>query len=176
MKKILSIMACLALTASVSGTALAGGGTDKLTNVKNQQSIDIEVACQNNTVIPDVYSVDIEWQDMIFTYNASGTKTWNPVTHMYTAETTGQWSKDAADITVINHSNRSIEVVVSYENDNQIGVDVLVTNGTFTIESAVDKAVDAPELKQSATLTISGIPDDQTAKDMKVGQVTITIK
>ena len=32
-----------------------------------------------------VYSVDLTWEDMTFTYNESGARTWDPDTHTYTA-------------------------------------------------------------------------------------------
>lgn len=47
---------------------------------------------------------------MEFTYNMSGTKTWNAKTHEYDIDTKCEWSAKGNDISVTNHSNAAIDV------------------------------------------------------------------
>ena len=52
-------------------------------------------------------SVDVEWEEMNFTY-FGGHKVWDPETHSYTTESACWWDEPKA-ITVTNHSNSAIK-------------------------------------------------------------------
>ena len=53
-----------------------------------------------------VYSVDIAWTDMNFTYTGAGEGTWNPETHQYEGGTEASWTDSNASVTVINPLQR----------------------------------------------------------------------
>lgn len=66
-----------------------------------------------------VYSVDITWDSMAFTYYADDKKTWDPETHTWTVDGTGgTWTNENGDktsyITVTNHSNAKIKATVTF--------------------------------------------------------------
>ncbi|MCD7736759.1 MAG: hypothetical protein LUI07_07355, partial [Lachnospiraceae bacterium] len=65
---------------------------------------------------PTVYSVEIAWGDLAFTYQ-SATDVWNPETHQYESAASSVWSwADGGNIiTVTNGSNASVSVSVSYQ-------------------------------------------------------------
>ena len=62
-----------------------------------------------------VYSVDIAWTDMNFTYTGAGEGTWDPETHQYEGGTEASWTDSNASVTVINHSNAAVTVTASFE-------------------------------------------------------------
>ena len=73
-------------TLSLSTTALAAGNVDGA-GVGSQDPIDVTAKYNDGATEPTVYSVDLTWEDMTFTYNESGTRTWDPDTHTYTDTT-----------------------------------------------------------------------------------------
>ncbi len=60
-----------------------------------------------------VYSVDINWGNMNFTYTASS-GTWNPKTHQYEGGSEGTWTARNNIVTVTNHSELPVEVSFGY--------------------------------------------------------------
>ena len=122
-----------------------------------------------------VYSVDISWGDMKFTYTA-GTSEWDPAKHEYVVAE-GVWtpvSTDSNKITVTNHSNAGIEAQFSFA---ATGAFTDKVNGTFTkdaitLGSAENKGLD--EVKDSTTLSLSGKVDSFT-EISTIGTVTVSI-
>ena len=80
------------------------------------------------------------------------------------------WVDDEGSVTVTNHSNAEVAVTVSFADADNGTASVDVANGTFTLESAVDKATNAAD-SETATLTASGIPESNA----KIGTVTVAI-
>ena len=118
-----------------------------------------------------VYSVDVAWTDLSFTYN-EGKLSWSPEDHDYTkADPKADWSDDEGFVTVTNHSNAKVAVTVSFDDANANDtVDIEVTNGSFTLESAVDKDKNAGD-SDVAALTAKGTP---TASG-KIGSIVVAI-
>ncbi len=175
MKKLLTLILALALVASVSVTAFAAEPDATLIGDDNSASVDVYVTYEDTTNTPTVYSVDVEWQEMNFTYVSAGTLVWKPETHEYEQQTTGAWETKSADIKVTNHSNAAVDVTVTYTANGTTGVTGTITNGTFTLETAEGKTVaEAPS--KTATFTVGGIPTDKKAKDLKVGTVTVSFE
>lgn len=173
MRKLISAILVLALAASLSLTAFA---ENTLTGGNNSDEIDVSVTYQDATTQPTVYSVDVTWESMAFTYRDAGTRTWNPATHKYDVTENGGWNKTSANITVTNHSNAAVNVTVTYAATGTSGVTAQVTNGSFAIESAENKAVTDTSLVKVATLTVSGTPSDKGANNLKIGAVTVKFK
>ena len=104
MKKLIATALALTMTLGMSTTALAAGNVDGA-GVGSQDPIDVTAKYNDGVTEPAVYSVDLAWEDMTFTYNESGTRTWNPDTHTYTDTTSAGWDKITAAVTTTNHSN-----------------------------------------------------------------------
>lgn len=124
-----------------------------------------------------VYSVDITWGDMAFTYTAAA-GTWDPAKHAYTGAEGGVWTvdnKDGNKIKVTNHSNAEITASIDYT--PAPGYDSI--NGSFdktslVLATAVDTEVsNAPN--DSAALTLTGALDSKTAANTKIGTITVTL-
>lgn len=143
----------------------------------NNGSKDVTATYKAGAVSDIIYSVDVSWGSMEFTYTSPAQGTWNPETHAYDgAETTGRWScgTDANKITVTNHSNTDITADLSYNK----GVDYQDIVGTFSsdvlsVASAVDTPVEqAPSA--SAILEMAGeLPESE--ESVVVGSITITL-
>lgn len=131
-----------------------------------------------------IYSVDISWGDMKFTYTGEIAGTWNPATHETSAGTAAAWTVDTAaadgklagnEVKVTNHSNGAITATVAYKSlDAYSAVTGTVTNGTLNLASAVETTYEnAPN--GTASLTLSGeLPSTHTA-GAQIGTVTVTI-
>ena len=173
MKKLFTILALVltvALCASfaVSAETLTALGTTAPQNV----TVDYQPATDDTDTV--VYSVDVAWADLEFTYNA-GTEKWNPTAHDYTTSNDdGEWTNTNGSITVTNHSNADVAVTVGYTDATDGAVDVSLTNGTFELESAVGKAF-AEADADTATLAVDTATSTAPTADATVGTVTVTI-
>ena len=167
MKKLVSCVAALAMCFGLSATVFAA-------EVPGSQTIDVKAKSVENTEKPIVYSVDLSWDAMEFTYQSSGTKTWNPATHTYTDSTTGAWS-EGKSITVTNHSNATVNANYSFE----VNSPYREVNGNFSkaqmnLATAEGTSVaDAP--KGSTVLTLNGTPNSTIADSTVIGTVTISL-
>ena len=177
MKKLIATALALTMTLSLSTTALAGGnvyGAD----VGSQVPIDVTAKYNNGATVPTVYSVDLTWEDMTFTYNASGTRIWDPDTHTYTGTTSAGWDKDSAVVTATNHSNTNVTVSFTYTPQGNTGVTASMTKLSFILYAGVEYYPDDAHTDSSA-LTINGNskPNDSvTAEGVTIGTITVTIE
>ena len=124
-----------------------------------------------------VYSVDITWGDMAFTYTAEA-GIWDPANHTYTGAEGGVWtvdSKDGNKIKVTNHSNAEITASIDYT--PAPGYDSI--SGSFdktslVLATPVDTEVsNAPN--DSAELTLSGALASTATTSTKIGTITVTL-
>ena len=124
-----------------------------------------------------VYSVDIDWGNMEFTYTAAA-GVWDPKTHTITGADGGTWKANNTDgnkITVTNHSNTAVTATFSYA--AATGYDSI--SGSFdktslNLATAVGTEVsNAP--KDSAALSLSGALDSATAANTTIGTITVTL-
>ena len=171
MKKLLSILALVLTVALCASFAVSAADVDKLDELG---SVSKDVVLDYKPNAPDtdtiVYSVDVTWNDVKFSYDAGNTK-WNPDDHEYNAPgDDASWTDDEGKVTVANHSNAVVAVTVSFESANNGTATINVDNGTFELESAVGKAVGAAD-SDVAILTANGEPKS----DAKIGTVTVTI-
>lgn len=124
-----------------------------------------------------VYSVDITWGDMAFTYTAEA-GTWNPANHTYTGAEGGVWKVDKEGgntITVTNHSNTGVTAAFSYVAADGFGdISGSFDNASLTLESAVGTAVEAAP-KGTTSLSLNGALDSTTADNTKIGTITVTL-
>lgn len=167
MKKI--IAATLALTLSMSMGNLVYAVEDK--------SADIRATYQAGKENTDtVYSVDVKWGSLEYTYSSGVTKSWDPTTLKYNeASGTSSWTcQEGADqITVTNNSNADITASLAYdETDSNIA-------GTFTKSKIGLKSAEGTNVGESpsetTTLSLKGALSDTTAEKKEIGNVTVTI-
>ena len=176
MKKLIATALALTMTLSLSTTALAGGNVDGA----GLGSQDINVTAKYNDGVkePTVYSVDLTWEDMTFTYNESGTRIWNPDTHTYTDTTSAGWDKDTAVVTATNHSNANVTVSFTYTPQGDTGVDASMTKSSFILAAGMENYPDDASTNSSA-LTIHGSSKPNgsvTAEGVTIGTITVTIE
>lgn len=157
MKKTISTIMALALAATLSTVVFAAEADDG--NIK--KNISVKAKYVEDIEASKTIQADVVWGKMEFTYNMSGTKTWNEKTHEYDIDTNGKWSAKGNDISVINHSNTDIDVEFTYDE--------------VTIPTAENKAVDDEILTISTDLTLSGVLSSDVTDLTKVGNVAVTI-
>ena len=121
-----------------------------------------------------VYSVDIAWTDMNFTYTGAGEGTWNPETHQYSGSSEGAWTASDDSITVTNHSNAAVKATASYQAETGYeSTTMTFGNNEATVATAVGTEVaSAP----SATITVTpGGTLAESANGGKIGTITVSI-
>lgn len=124
-----------------------------------------------------VYSVDIAWGDMAFTYTeAAGI--WDPKTHTTTGADGGTWKENNTDgnkITVTNHSNTAVTATINYTPASGYeGITGSFDKTSLHLETAVGTAVaEAPN--GTAALSLSGALDSSTAANTTIGTITVTL-
>lgn len=167
MKKI--IAATLALTLSMSMGNFVYAVDDSSANI-----IATYQAGKENT--DTVYSVDVKWGSLEYTYSSGVTRSWDPTTLKY-KETSGtsSWTcqKGADQITVTNNSNADITASLAYA-----GTESNIT-GTFTNSKIGLKSAEGTNVGESpsetTTLSLKGALSDTTAEKKEIGNVTVTI-
>ena len=132
MKKLIATALALTMTLSLSTTALAAGKVDGA-GVGSQVPIDVTAKYNDGAKEPTVYSVDLTWEDMTFTYNESGTRIWDPDTHTYTDTTSAGWDKVTAAVTATNHSNTKVTVSFTYTPQGDTGVTASMSKLSFIL-------------------------------------------
>ena len=167
MKKI--IAATLALTLSMSMGNFVYAADDSSADIKATYQ-----AGKENT--DTVYSVDVKWGSLEYTYSSGVTKSWDPKTLKY-KETSGtsSWTcQDGADqITVTNNSNADITASLAYA---ETGSNI---TGTFTNSKIGLKSAEGTNVGESpsetTTLSLKGALSNTTAEKQEIGNVTVTI-
>lgn len=168
LKKITSVLAAAALVCTMSTTAFAEDGVGT-----GNYNADVKGTYQDGGASDTVYSVDITWEDMSFTYTAAGEGTWNPETHEYNGATQASWS-ESKNIVVTNHSNAAVTATASFQADGGYeAVSMTFSNNGLQLNSAVDTTYD-----QAPILTIRVIPGGtlaESANGGKIGTITVSI-
>lgn len=139
------------------------------------QTIDVNAKYESNITTPKVYSVDITWESMDFTYSASGTRDWNPQEHAYADNTEASWG-GGSGITVTNHSNKGIGAKFSFSALQ--GFEGL--SGTFDEQEIDLLTAEGTEVnaapKKTVAFTLGGDLDENITELQKVGTITVTLE
>lgn len=85
MKRTISTIMALALAATLSTVVFAAENDDG--NIK--KNISVKAKYVEDIKASKTIQADVVWGKMEFTYNMSGTKTWNAKTHEYDIDTNG---------------------------------------------------------------------------------------
>ena len=171
MKKLVSMLAVAALTCAMGTTAFAADQDGVGTGSYNTDVKGTYYAGSSSDV---VYSVDIAWTDMSFTYNGAGEGTWDPETHQYEGGTEASWTASNDSITVTNHSNAAVKATASYQAETGYeSTTMTFGNNEATVATAVGTEVaSAP----SATITVTpGGTLAESANGGKIGTITVSI-
>lgn len=172
-KKALSVIIALVLMAAMSISAAAANATTGA----GTKDIDVSAKYVDGVATETVYSVDVAWDSMEFTYTVSGTKVWNPAKHDYEVSTSDAWSTENNGITVVNHSNAAVKAEFSFAPvESYSSVSGTFSAASLSFPSAEGKALNAAELTGKTVLTLSGTLDKSVVDMTKVGTVTVTIK
>ncbi|MBE6534542.1 MAG: hypothetical protein E7678_06215 [Ruminococcaceae bacterium] len=137
-------------------------------------SADINISINYNGDLTDntVYSVDVIWNDVTFTYDA-GSVQWDPEKHDYSMlDGKSGWVDSSGEITVVNHSNEKVAVDIVFKQDDIPNGSATLSVGSpsFILDSAVGTVfADAP--KMSTEITATGVP----ANNGNIGKLTVTI-
>lgn len=122
MKKVLSLIAALSLTLSMSATVFAAEETGPaIGDVTKNNTRDISITAQytkGENKIPTVYNVTVSWEKTGNLQYTVGSDTYDWQTDSLTYKTTrgtGKWTGKTAqvDITVTNRSNADVKASVS---------------------------------------------------------------
>lgn len=172
MKKSAIALMGLACTLAISSSAFAATITD--VNSGNTSTQNVTGQYKTNGAASTVYSVDVAWDSMAFTYTVASEGTWNPTTHQYDRASEGQWSGNG-NVKVTNHSNAKVNVAVAYAAERGYeGISGGFSNGSFQLATAEGTEVgSAPN--QTVTLTLSGKLDKSVNTSTKLGTATVTI-
>ena len=171
MKKLVSMLAVAALTCTMGTTAFAADQDGVSTG---SYPADVKGTYQAGSSGAVVYSVDIAWTDMSFTYTDAGEGTWDPETHQYIGSSEVAWTASNDSITVTNHSNAAVKATASYQAETGYeSTTMTVGNNDATVATAVGTEVaSAP----SATITVTpGGTLAKSANGGKIGTITVSI-
>ena len=166
MKKILALALALALmstTAHATNTNTAGDHASEVT----------ATYVNGNGASPIVYSVDITWDDLSFTYYEASAASWDPVNHKYNsdARAAGWAAEDVANVEIVSHSNTQILANFAYTaNSGYTSAKMNFNTKQLYLASAEDgraKTV-SNQVRPSGTLP-------KGTEDTVIGSITITI-
>ena len=163
--------AVVALALMLMATQLVLASAEGLGN----RTQDVKAKYSGGAAEPEVYSVDVTWGKMEFTYSVGGTRTWNPATHLYDENVTAGWTEDGNGITVVNHSNA--EVNFAFTAQDAAGFEAIALNFD-TPPAILPRAVHttyAAAPAHTITVTPSGALTDDTTAGTVIGTITVTL-
>lgn len=167
--------AVAALALMLMAAQVVPASAETVSGKPGSKSIDVNARYAGGTTTPEVYSVDVAWGKMEFTYSASGTRDWDPATHQYTDNTSASWAADGNEVTVVNHSNRAVHVGFTYaavEGYSDITGEFSVASDT--LDAGAVGNVDGAD-SVSTRLTLSGALTSTAVAFTKVGSITVAL-
>lgn len=167
MKKIISLFLVLAMTMSLSVTVFAVGNGES-------SSTDVKATYNSGADAGKIYSVDISWAGMSFTYTDADTM-WDPQTHTYAPTSQPYWSEGV--ITVTNHSNDAVTASASYTAEAHYEEIAMTFSSASVTVATADNGVDgAAGTPVTETITVKpGGALGEGVTDVKIGTITIAI-
>lgn len=181
MKKLVAAAMALSMAMSMAVSADTEQIPNSATGKQPGQSstIAVQAELKENPTRDNIYSVDLSWESMVFTYTANVKYTWQPGSHTYYSERTGgNWDKSTSRITVENHSNAAIEVTPSYAPaDEYKSATITFSTQKLKVDSADNQeAADGSGLSKTGDITVTpGGSLPEGTKQATIGQITLSI-
>lgn len=174
MKQIFTLaLTFLLIFSLVTVTAFAADAT--ITEAGKSATKEVTASYRSGAGGGTVYSVDITWESMAFTYREGSSPTWNPATHQYSSGGTGGWSNSDNKVTVTNHSNAQVTAALAYASETGFtGISGSFDKSTMTLETAEGKTFENAS-KDTAALTLSGTLASTVSDSTQIGTITVTI-
>lgn len=174
MRKLFAISIAAALALS-TGVAVFAESSEKTIGGNESQSINVIAKRTDTTENNVVYSVDMKWDDMTFTYHEKSTRVWNPTDHTYSEKIIGGWDKNTADILVTNHSNADVKVGFVYKTAGKTDLTATLDVTESTLKAGVENDYEHAD-NVTSKLTLSGKPNETVSESgSKIGTITITV-
>lgn len=173
MKKILSVLIAILLVTCLGTTVFAA----EIGEAEGSASTDVKATYQPGGTGAIVYSVDVTWGSMEFTYTGAGEGVWNPDSHSYDGATAAAWSctADANKVTVTNHSNTAVVAALSYTpGGSYTAISGAFSKSTIALPTAVG-VLPANAPTDSSLLTLSGALSSSVTSSTAIGIITIII-
>lgn len=168
MKKAVSLVLAAMMAVALPGAALAVEPED--------QSHDVTGHYVSGGESSVVYSVDITWDPLNFTYTDAFEGTWNAQEHVYQGATPASWTPGNATITVTNHSNAAITATPSYQAEPEFGSASMIFNkNSLTVASADNGLEGAPGQAVNGTIQMTPSGSLPEGTNDTIGTITITI-
>jgi len=175
MKKIFTLaLTFLLIFSLVTVTAFAADAT--IGDPNGTASKNVTASYRSGSGGGTIYSVDITWGSMEFTYSEGSSGTWQPESHDYSSGSAAGWSNSGNTIKVINHSNTSVSADLTYASEEGYeGITGSFDNDTMNLATAVGTDVaNAPA--ETAALSLSGALDSSVTTPTTIGTITVTIR
>ena len=177
MKKKTALVLTLAMVFSLAPLSVYADTIDRVGGTATHDVTATYVDGSSGGAGGTVYSVDITWGDMAFTYTAEA-GIWDPANHTYTGAEGGAWTvdKDGGNtITVTNHSNADVTAVFNYAAAEGFdGISGSFDKDSLGLKSAVGTEVaNAPT--GTAALTLTGALGSDTTANTTIGTITVTL-
>ena len=177
MKKKTALVLTLAMVFSLAPLSVYADTIDRVGGTATHDVTATYVDGSSGGAGGTVYSVDITWGDMAFTYTAEA-GIWDPANHTYTGAEGGAWTvdKDGGNtITVTNHSNADVTAVFNYAAaEGFTGISGSFDKDSLDLKSAVGTEVaNAPT--GTAALTLTGALGSDTTANTTIGTITVTL-
>ena len=157
-------------------TVTAFAPNDKIEATGGTATKDVTASYHSGAGGSPVYSVDITWGSMAFTYSEGSGSSWNPNTHTYTSSGAGGWSHSGNTVTVTNHSNAQVTAKLTYTSETGYeGISgSFGDKSTMNLKTAVGTEVYAAPT-DTAALTLSGTLASTVSDSTQIGTITVTI-
>lgn len=174
MRRLFAISLAVALGLS-AGVAVFAESSEQTIGQNESQSITVIAKRTDTTENKIVYSVDMKWDDMVFTYHEKSTRVWNPIDHTYSEEITGEWDKNTAEILVTNHSNAGVKVGFVYKTIGDTNLTGTLDVTESTLKAGVENDYEHAD-NVTSKLTLSGKPNETVSEaGSRIGTITITV-
>ncbi len=178
MKKFLMALLALALVCSMAVPAFALDVSEG----SNSGSQDVSAKYVAAAEAGAVYSVNIEWEAMTFTYTQASEK-WDPADMKYVEDVAAKWEDDGKnDIIISNCSNKAVKATFSVEKES--GYDAVTYKFSNTTDNAVtigaatagEDGANGTATSQTVELTLDGeLAESAGTEATKIGTIKITL-
>lgn len=179
-RKLFVVILALVLTMCMTATSFADVTTENVSAVPSSKTIDVKGSYSDKHTSGTVYSVDISWGEMKFTYSIAGTATWQPDSHTYnTSGENAGWVATGNTITTVNHSNVPVDVALTFTKNTEIDAAGDTFEGSFdkasyNLVTAEGTTYDnAP--RGTSALTFTGALDASHTTSVKLGTITVSL-